>query len=257
MSAEFIAAIIVFIISLILAIVAITTMRKGTFVSREAQLEQEVKELRAALALLNRDRVEDARKIQKLESELISAKARITELEQILKKYEKDEVRSERALLVGIGDDPNLRVDLAALRAVKTKTGLGFSRIMPVTFEKLHGILADARMRGKPYPYLHLSVHANPDSVLFDRHVSALELSEELQDVRILVIAGCQSNELGMLLGVVPTVITMRENIPHDDAMRFTEAFWTNIGFGVDHEDAFYDAIDKVPNVQEYAEIHN
>jgi hypothetical protein len=55
---------------------------------------------------------------------------------------------------------------------------------------------------------------------------------------------------------VVPFVITMREQVNHDDAARFTEAFWTAIGTRTDPEDAFYEAIDKVPNVQEFAQLH-
>lgn len=259
MNAEIIIAVIILIVGLILSGVAISTMRKGTFVSREVQLGNEVKQLRAILDILNQDRLRDTERIRKLEYDLSEANQRIRELELHLKKYENDDTignRLERALLVGIGSDSSLQVDLAALRAVKTKTGLGFSRILPITFEKFHHIIADARMRGKPYRYIHLAVHANATGVKFERTISPLELSSELQDVKVLVIAGCESNEVGMLLGVVPYVISMRETVTHDDAMRFTEAFWINIGNGSDPEDAFYDAIAKVPNVGEFAEIH-
>ena len=81
-------------------------------------------------------------------------------------------------------------------------------------------------------------------------------LSENVQGAEVVVIAGCQSDTVGDYLGVATAVITMLEEVRNDDAARFTEAFWTQIGEKMQPEDAFYKAIEIVPQVSEFAEYH-
>lgn len=256
MNVELLVAVIVIIIGLGLSLFAIKTAYRP-YESREAQLERDVKQLRAALDLLTTDRLKDREKIEQLEAKLVTANDRIKELEIRLAQYEGSTKRNDKHLLVGIGKDAQLQIDLASLRAVKTKTGMGFTRIMPVTKERLHLTLANARTSGRPIRLLHLSVHAEPEFIALDEKVDAVWLSGELQDVQILVLAGCETSAVGTWLGVVPNVVTMLEAVRMDDAARFSEVFWTNIGLGKNSEDAFYDALDKVPAVSEFAELHN
>ncbi len=170
---------------------------------------------------------------------------------------------SERAslaarLLVVIGPDKPLEVDLAALRKVRAKTQLHFTRLMNVTSTHFERYLERARMAKTPVRYLHLSVHASAEGVQFaDRVVDGAWLSERLQGVEVLFLDGCEGDWIGDLLGVVPYVITVMEKISHHHAMLLTEGFWTEIAQGMEPSDAFYTMLDRCPPViSEFAQLH-
>jgi len=230
---------------------------------REAALQAEVAKLRSTVDVLMADRLKDQKRISELEDELREAKHRITELETILANNHVLSKNSRKSLLVVIGPDPNLQIDLVALRKVKTHTGLDFSRRLSATKEMLQADLSRARVAGSPIPYVHISAHMGPGGVqLSDGKggidlVGGAELSEILQDVQVLVMAGCESTVIGDLLGVVPYVITLKEEVTHTDAMNFTDVFWREIGSGATPDKAFYTAIDRVPAVSEFAELHS
>jgi hypothetical protein len=48
----------------------------------------------------------------------------------------------------------------------------------------------------------------------------------------------------------------MRENVGHRDAASFALVFWTAVGSGSSAEAAYDLALDRVPAVAEYAELH-
>lgn len=238
-----------------------------------ALTRREIDTLKAQVSTLLDDLVEERRKRLELERALAEERGKRMELENSLAEAQRRiqflEMKLEgdgklagsskqQSLLVGIGSDDALRIDLAALRKVKRETGMLFTRLMPMTKRNLEAALENRRARGNPFRYVHLSLHAGPEGVICaDGLADGLWLSEHLQDVQVLVIAGCHGDEIGNLLGVVPFVVTMRENIEHKDAAIFTEVFWSQIGHGRNPEDAFYEALQRCPPaVAEFAELH-
>lgn len=153
--------------------------------------------------------------------------------------------------------DNSLSLDLAALRAVYTATGLAFIRIKDATFEKLRIVLNRARLN-RQQVNLHLAVHSSPVGIeLGGELIDAERLSEILDGVQILVLAGCQSSEIGDYLGVVPFVITMLEDVTHTDAALFSLAFWTEIGLNNTPETALRNAFKRAPSgMSEYVTHH-
>jgi len=164
---------------------------------------------------------------------------------------------TDRILLV-IGDDKNLQVDLAALRKVRSRTGLEFTRLLPASFMSLENHLSRVRRqnRGETVKYVHMAVHSSPSGIKLDVIVDPVELSSVLDGVRILVLDGCKSTAIGDLLGVVPYVVTMLETIRHDHAAQFAEAFWMEIGMSGDPVIAYGVACDVVPVVSEFSFLH-
>lgn len=137
-------------------------------------------------------------------------------------------------LLVVIGPDAALKLDLAALRKVKRLTGLAFHRLTDASADDLDAYLRRERSKGQPVAYLHLAVHADHTGIaLAGGGVDGDWLSERLLGVQVLLLAGCQSDRMGDWLGVVPCVVTLDEAIGHDDAAVLCEHFWTGIGQGV------------------------
>lgn len=171
-----------------------------------------------------------------------------------------DQQESERRppILACIGASPEFEVDLAALRAVRAKTGLRFSRLYPVTLSGLERKLNRDRVNGTPVRYVHFAVHSGPEGLLFQDGIATGQwLSQRLSGVEVAVIAGCKSDVVGDLLGVVRAVVTMREEIINSDAAVFTEVFWTGIGNGLTVDQAFEAALDRCPpEVAEFVELH-
>jgi len=161
-------------------------------------------------------------------------------------------------LLVCVGDDESLAIDLAALRQVSIKTGMLFHRITGVTRDLLDAYLRRERSNGRQVKYLHMSVHANASGLQFvDGMVDGNWLSERLSGVEVLLLAGCEGDTVGDWLGVVPYVITLAEKITHEDAAMLTLHVWSGIGNGL-QPDAALDAALKLcpPVVQEYVTRH-
>ena len=161
-------------------------------------------------------------------------------------------------LLVVIGADASLRIDLAALRKVKRQTGLGFHRLTDASTEDLDAYLRRERSCGRPVSLLHLAVHAGHEGVqLADGEVDGEWLSERLLGVQVLLLAGCQGDRIGDWLGVVPFVITIDAAIGHDDAAVLCEHFWMGIGQGLAPNAALDAALAAcAPVVAEYVVRH-
>ena len=140
-----------------------------------------------------------------------------------------------RTLLVCIGPDSALMLDLAALRAVRSATGLKFQRLLDATRPKFAATLRRERGLGRPVELLHLALHASPEGVEFaDGVADGNWLSERLFGVRIMLLASCRGDTIGDWLGVVPHVITLSEDITHEDAAVLTQHFWHNIGLNLE-----------------------
>jgi hypothetical protein len=163
-----------------------------------------------------------------------------------------------RTLLVCIGPDSALMLDLAALRAVRSATGLEFHRVLDATRPKFAEALRRERNFGRPVELLHLALHASPAGVEFaDGVADGSWLSERLFGVRIMLLASCRGDSIGDWLGVVPHVITLSEDITHEDAAVLTQRFWHNIGLGMEPGPALDEALTHCPPaVSEYVVRH-
>ena len=82
-------------------------------------------------------------------------------------------------------------------------------------------------------------------------------LSERLGGVRVMMLAGCEGEDVGDWLSVVPHVITLREEITDADAAALTRHFWHNIGLGQEPGEALDHALALCPPaVGEYVVRH-
>lgn len=212
---------------------------------------REIADLKATVNTLRRTLDEKDAQIRALQGELELAKARLATLERA------EAQRDNNVIVAVLGTDEALQIDLAMLRNVANKTGMRLTRLLPVTKTALVTYLSRHRTQGRPVRYVHFAVHSSPEGLLFNKEVAdGVWLSETLQDVEIVLIAGCQSDAVGDLIGVVPAVVSMREDVGHREAAAFALVFWTAIGQGTGPEDAFDLALDRVPAVAEYAELH-
>ena len=111
---------------------------------------------------------------------------------------------------------------------------------------------------GDPIKYIHIAAHMSHEGIQLDRLVTVAELSEVLADAEILVLSGCRSDVMGDYLGVVPTVISMREQISHADAAVFTQVFWEEVAKHYGNGAAALETtLERVPtNVAEFVELH-
>ena len=169
-----------------------------------------------------------------------------------------DRYPAGRTLLVCIGPDSALMLDLAALRAVRSATGLAFKRIVDTSRPRFAGALRRERNLGRPVELLHLALHASPDGIEFaDGIADGSWLSERLFGVRIMLLASCRGDTIGDWLGVVPHVITLSEDITHEDAAVLTQHFWHNIGTNMEPGAALDEALTHCPPaVSEYVVRH-
>jgi hypothetical protein len=169
-----------------------------------------------------------------------------------------DHYAGGRTLFVCVGPDSALMLDLAVLRAVRAATGLKFRRVLDATRPKFAETLRRERGLGRPIELLHLALHASREGVEFaDGVADGSWLSERLFGVRIMLLASCEGDSVGEWLGVVPHVITLSEEITHEDAAALTQHFWHNIGLNMEPGAALDEALTHCPPaVSEYVVRH-
>jgi hypothetical protein len=163
-----------------------------------------------------------------------------------------------RTLLVCVGSDQVLALDLAVLRRVRAAAGLQFSRLLDPSRRKFADALRRERSFGRPVELLHMAVHASPDGVKFaDGLVDGDWLSERLDGVQVLLLAGCESDGIGDWLGVVPYVVTFGEALGNEDAAVLAQHFWQNIALDKEPGEALDEALRHCPPaVAEYVVRH-
>jgi hypothetical protein len=231
-----------------------------------------LKDLESTVRVLQSDHTRDLQRIQALEDDLRTAqgdlrdaKAHIARLETELAQYRESlpasGVAEEAPLLLAvIGSDSRLRVDLAALREVENECGLQVTRCYPAHMKRFEAILNRHRAAGQPIQYVHFSVHtrANEPAALFESGpADGVQLSGVMNGVEVAMVAGCESDMLGDLLGVVPTVVTFREPLEHGHGHLAAKLFWLAIGRGLPPRQAYRDARSKLPaDVAEFMEMH-
>lgn len=166
-----------------------------------------------------------------------------------------------REMLVAVVDDPGLQMDLAIFRRAR----IPFIRLRPVTLSSFEVAINRARREGKPFRHIHIAAHISAEGADFSGEMATPEwLSERMQGVEVLLIAGCESSEIGdWLAGIADYVVTMAEPVSAgtkpslSDIGIFAEVFWAAVYDGKTASDAFYVAIERSPTwIGEIAEIH-
>jgi hypothetical protein len=244
-------AIIAVIVGLVALVMAIKRDRRRPVpISKEVELTTRIEQLENTVVILQRLLYEKQTEIDMLTD-------RIRVLEKGIAITDVPEGK-RLVLLAGIGDDAMLEVDLAALRKVQSQTNLRLSRLLPVSKASLERTLDRHRAAGTPVKFLHLAIHSGPEGLLFsDGVASGMWLSQHLAGVEIAVLAGCSGDQVADLLGVVPAVISMREEVLNREASKFTALFWTAVGQGLNANEAFERAIKLAPvAVAEFVELH-
>ncbi len=164
-----------------------------------------------------------------------------------LRAAQREKTRNEKSsevgsLLVCLGPDPALHIDLAMARRVKSETKMAVHAIKECTSMALEAHLRRERDHLRPVRWLHLACHGGPEGIaLADGLVDGAWLSTYLQGVQVLLLAACQGQTVGEWLAVVPHVVTFSDNVGHGDAAVFAKNFWRAIARG-DSPDA---AVDK------------
>jgi len=229
-------------------------------VSREQALERRISELEGTVASLQRLLYEKEQQNGTLQHQVATLTARVQELERVAPQTAQADsapkAGQQPTLLVVLGDDPALRVDLNVLREVE-QHGWRVSRIYPATKDRLSQTLNRYRSNGRPIQYVHMAVHSGVEGLVFRGEIVTSDwLSDNLKSVRVLLINGCNSDAVGDWVGVVPVVVAMREEIGHEDAALFARLFWVAIAGGASPEDAYYSARDRSPQgVSEFVEL--
>lgn len=167
-------------------------------------------------------------------------------------------VSTQTPLLVASGSETNLEMDYESLRTVQARSGMRFTRIKNATLKLIDEKLTRARVNKRPFDKLHLSLHSTPEGIILGGElITSGEMSETFKGIKVLLIAGCSASKLGGRLGSVRHVITFSEDVPHEDAAVFAQAFWTEIGLGKEPPEAFETALDTAPaGMDEYVEYH-
>jgi hypothetical protein len=244
-------AIVAVIVGLVALVMAIKRDRrpKPAPTGREGELAQRVTQLEATVATLQSLLYDKQKEIDGLN-------VRIRDLERGVSIASPGERR--RVLLVGVGEDTMLQEDLAQLRRVQAQTNIRLSRLLPVSKASLERTIERHRAAGTPVRLLHLAVHSSPNGLIFsDGVASGMWPSQQLAGVEIAVLAGCEGDQVADLLGVVPAVVSMREEVENRDASIFAGAFWLAVGQGMDANEAFERALQRAPaTVGEFVELH-
>lgn len=219
-----------------------------------------MQELEAVIRVLQSDHVRDLARIEHLEKELAGAEKRIQFLEGQLSRYEPNKTSGgERLLLAVVGSDPMLKTHLSALREVERDGGIVVTRCFPAQFRRFEATLSRYRAGGEPLRLVHFSAHVTAEdggAILFEEPISGEQLSGVLNGVEVVMVAGCDSDILGDLLGVVPSVVTFRETVRLEHATLAIKLFWGAIGRGLNARDAYRETRRRLPaEVAEFLEL--
>ncbi|MCB0038680.1 MAG: hypothetical protein KDE23_03310 [Caldilinea sp.] len=238
---------------------AVLRGRRSSFIpeSREHALEKRVGELESTVGTLQRLLYEKQSQISALQQDYDEALRRLAILETQAAPPA-TATKQPPALLVVLGNDPALRIDLDALRALEREGKFSIRRPYPDSKAGIRSVLDRYRNRGYAIRYVHMAVHSAPEGIEIsgDDLITPDWLSDNLKSVHILFINGCRSDALGDWLGVVPYVVAMRHEVVNTDAVQFARAFWAAIGDGLEVEAAFSQAVRRSPQgVGEFAEL--
>lgn len=248
-------------VGLLAVLVAIYSHRRGPRPLTSEELTVEVHRLKTEMEKLREENeglhaVNDSlmRRVVALEQERHN-----WQLETIQQSQERTSARPALSVVVVIGPDRELDVDLAVFRKLQAQGLVSFRRLRPGNSKALERYLERKRMDKHPTRYVHFSLHGNREGLLFEDGVlTGIQLSELLQGVEVLFLDACYGDWVADLLGVVPVVVSLMEEIENRDAALLAEAFWGELAqTPTDPEGAYERALHRCPPVvSEFAELH-
>lgn len=185
------------------------------------------------VTLLTDDLAVANQKIGSMLTEIAQLKAMVSQLQAVIEVYQGSS--DSQTILIGIGTDLDLAADLVRLRGVRNEKGsVNLLRLLPITSVNLSKVLQSARERNRAIRWVHLATKATPKGVEFaDGTCTGAWLSGEMSDVKVLLIAGCNTFDVGDTLSGIPLVATTLEQISHDDAKVLTGVFWQAVVDGL------------------------
>jgi hypothetical protein len=215
-----------------------------------------VQDIEGMVRILQRDHIRDQERIEHLEQKLIEATARIQLLEQELLQYRAvdpgNTKRPPKPLLLVqcnrlFGED-----DALAVR----RTGIVFHRLKNCTGADFDRHLQAMRQDGTTPWWVQISAHMGPTGIEFTDGIKSVTwLSQRIRGLRILVLAGCENEEVAAQLSsnqLAKHVVAIYETIETQNAQDFTYAFWREIADGSEPPDAFAAALNECPQVSEF-----
>lgn len=167
---------------------------------------------------------------------------------------------ANRHIIVVVGSEPALEVDLSVFDAVRQATGVGYTRLVDPTLQEFtdHMQLITAQDDGSTAIDCHIAARMNPTGIQFrDQIVTPAQLSPHLSGVQNLFLAGCESATIGTTLAVVPFILTLLEDIKHSPAQMLAKLFWMAIGAGYTTPEAYQTAIKRMPAVAPFTFLHD
>jgi hypothetical protein len=210
----------------------------------------EIIRLRAALETANTEILRHRTALEGANVELISLRIKLTALalptNQILKPF----------LLVQCNTTFG-NTDAQALR----RTGIPFQRRACCTASDFDQALQTGREDGQVPLYVQISAHMNAQEIQFFDGPKPIEwLSQRIRGIQVLFLAGCDNEEIGAALvgqNLAQHVITMFEPVDSRDAGNFTFAFWRATSEGSTVTDAFEQALNICPQIQEFVQLRS
>lgn len=245
---------------------ALVRQRSAPLPQTTAQLAQQVELLQRQVEELRAQTTAQRATIETLQSLLINRQAEIDRLNERVWQLEHKPgatlatpaaARHPEDLLIVLGDDPELKIDAAALRSNEISARFRLVVRRQATKRWLADTLQRYRTRGAPLRYIHFAVHGSEAGIdLAGELVDGVWLSENLAGTEVALIAGCSTATAAHLVRVVRTVVSMTADVGMRDAMEFAAVFWGQMASGAPAGDAFYEAVKRAPAAGEMAELH-
>ena len=137
------------------------------------------------------------------------------------------------------------------------RVGIPFQRLPNCTAQKFDEYLQDYREDKSSPWWIQISAHMGPDGIAFADGVKDVSwLGQRIRDVRVLVLAGCESEAVGrQLVGLAQYVIVIYETINSRDAQAFSFAFWRAIAEDLGPREAFRRALVECPQTSEVIQM--
>ena len=141
---------------------------------------------------------------------------------------------------MGESEGPSVGIAAAGLQALR-RANADAERIAGTTLQGLAEEIRNARVRENLPPYICFFLHGVDKGVILEDAIATPPwLAEHLDGFVVAVFASCRSHKIGYeLAGIVPNVITMREDVKVEDAQGFVEALFRRLISGDDVHTAY------------------
>lgn len=157
-----------------------------------------------------------------------------------------------KPLLLICGEESFCNQDRNALRQAR----IVFQRVMEATKLSVEAELRGKRMDGDSYLWVHVSAHADDRGVILSDGVADPDWWNSILDgIDTVLLATCRSSTVADRIAGLVSVVYLSEDLETGIASHFTQAFWSGMMTHRDAVLAFREALEKVPDVAEFANI--